>query len=79
MPVGVTTMHVVVVAGGGGSGICIAGGGGAGGMVEHPSYPVVPGGNVQLYVGQGGIAIEDRMTTSEGRSVLARQSNGQPS
>ena len=63
VPTGVTTAQVVVVAGGGSggtrnSGINSAGtdggsGAGAGGMIDHPAFPLTPGGSVTVTVGAG--------------------------
>ena len=64
VPVGVSSAQVVVVAGGGGGGTRNSGGasggtdggsaGGAGGMIDHPAYPLTPGGSVPVTVGGGG-------------------------
>ena len=54
VPTGLTTMQVLVVAGGGGGGGRAGGGGGAGGIIEHPSFPVTPGGTVSYTLGGGG-------------------------
>ena len=54
VPSGVSTVRTLVVAGGGGGGGNIGGGGGAGGLVEHATMPVTPGGSVTGTVGSGG-------------------------
>jgi len=51
VPVGISSVRVLVVGGGAGRG---SGGGGAGGLVEHNSYPVSPGGSVSYSIGGGG-------------------------
>ena len=63
VPVGVTSAQVVVVGGGGAGGTRNAGtngagtdggaGGGGGGMIDHPAYPLTPGGSVTVTVGGG--------------------------
>jgi hypothetical protein len=63
VPTGVTTAQVVVVAGGGSGGTRNQGftqggtdggsGGGAGGMIDHPAFPLTPGGSVTVTVGAG--------------------------
>lgn len=64
VPTGVTSVRVLVVAGGGGGGTRNSGatsggtdggaGAGAGGLIDHPSFPVSPGGSVSGSVGRGG-------------------------
>jgi hypothetical protein len=64
VPSGVSAARVLVIAGGGGGGSRNSGGNsggtdggagaGAGGMIDHPSYPLTPGGSVPYYVGTGG-------------------------
>lgn len=54
VPSGVSAVRVLVIAGGGGGGGNNSGGGGAGGMIEHPSFPVTPGGSVSYTLGAGG-------------------------
>lgn len=53
-PSGVTKVRTLVVAGGGGGGGDRSAGGGAGGMIDHPSFTVVPGTNYTVTVGAGG-------------------------
>jgi len=53
VPSGISTVKALVIAGGGGA-TNRGGGGGAGGFVIHNTYPVTPGGNVSLNVGDGG-------------------------
>jgi len=63
VPTGVVNAQVLVVAGGGAGGTRNAGynnagtdggaGGGAGGMIDHPSFPLTPGGSVTVTVGGG--------------------------
>lgn len=63
VPTGVTTARVLVIAGGGGGGTRNSGyasggtdggaGGGAGGMIDHPAFPLTPGGSVTVTVGAG--------------------------
>jgi len=60
VPSGVSAIRVLTVAAGGGGGGNIAGAGGAGGMVEHSTYPVTPGGSVPGSVGAGGSAGQSR-------------------
>jgi hypothetical protein len=52
VPTGVTAVRVIAIGGGGGGGR--AGGGGGGGMIDHPSFPVTPGGSIPLNIGGGG-------------------------
>lgn len=47
------SVEILVVGGGGGGGLCYGGGGGAGGLVFHPSVPIVPG-TYTITVGNGG-------------------------
>lgn len=54
VPSGVTFVRALVVAGGGGGHNNNSGGGGAGGMIDHPAFPVSPGGSVPVTVGSGG-------------------------
>ena len=64
VPTGVTTARVLVIAGGGGGGTRNSGGNsggtdggagaGAGGMIDHPAFPLTPGGSVSYNVGGGG-------------------------
>ena len=54
VPTGVSNVQVLAIAGGGSGGTQVGGGGGAGGMIEHSSYPVTPGGSVSGQVGRGG-------------------------
>jgi hypothetical protein len=64
VPSGVSNARVVVIAGGGGGGTRNSGpgsagtdggsGGGAGGMIDHPAFPLTPGGSVSYSVGAGG-------------------------
>jgi hypothetical protein len=62
VPTGVTNARVVVVAAGGqggprnggpGGGSDGGGGAGAGGMIDHPAFPLTPGGSVSVTVGAG--------------------------
>ena len=53
-PSGVTKVRALVIAGGGGGGADRSAGGGAGGMVDHPSFTVIPGTNYSVTVGTGG-------------------------
>ena len=55
VPVGITSVQVLAIGGGGSGGTQVGGGGGAGGMVEHSTYPVSPGGTVAGNVGRGGL------------------------
>jgi hypothetical protein len=65
VPTGVANARVVVIAGGGGGGTRDTGagnpgsdggsGGGAGGMIDHPAFPLTPGGSVSYTVGAGGL------------------------
>ena len=50
---GTGSIEIIVVGGGGGGGLCHGGGGGAGGLVFHPSVPVVPG-TYAITIGSGG-------------------------
>ena len=54
VPSGVTAVKALLVAGGGAGGSRSGGGGGAGGMIDHPSFSVTPGGTVSGNVGTGG-------------------------
>ncbi len=54
VPTGVSSVQVLAIAGGGSGGCQVGGGGGAGGMVEHSTYPVTPGGSVTGNIGVGG-------------------------
>jgi mucin-19 len=54
VPSGVTFVRALVVAGGGGGSYNNAGGAGAGGMIDHPAFPVSPGGSIPVTVGAGG-------------------------
>ncbi len=60
VPTGVTNVSVVVVAGGAGSGGTDggghdgSGGGGAGGLIINNSYPVTPGEEISITIGNGG-------------------------
>ncbi len=65
VPAGVTSVRAFVVAGGGG-GAWIGGGGGAGGIVEHTSFPVTPGGTVSGSVGTGGPAAPGSTYSNQG-------------
>ena len=75
VPTGVTAVRVLVVAGGGGGGTRNGGGGGggtdggagggAGGMIDHPSFPVTPGGSVSGSVGRGGFGGGDGFSSGE--------------
>jgi hypothetical protein len=66
VPFGVTSVRALVVAGGGAGGTRNSGtgsggtdggaGGGAGGMIDHPGYPVTPGGSIPINVGAGAAA-----------------------
>ena len=63
VPTGVNNARVLVIAGGGGGGTRNSGyasggtdggsGGGAGGMIDHPAFPLTPGGSVTVTVGSG--------------------------
>ena len=63
VPTGVANARVLVVAGGGSGGTRNSGlnspgtdggaGGGAGGMIDHPAFPLTPGGSVTVTVGAG--------------------------
>ncbi len=57
VPSGVTFVRALVVAGGGGGSHNNAGGGGAGGMIDHPAFPVSPGGSIPVTVGGGGSGV----------------------
>jgi len=61
VPAGVTQVDFLMVGGGGSGGTsaggsAAAGGGGAGGLIFNTNYDVVPGENIAIYVGQGGLA-----------------------
>jgi len=60
VPSGVYSLEVLVVAGGGGGGRGTncdyrGAGGGAGGLIYNSSYPVVPGQNLTVTIGAGGV------------------------
>jgi len=50
---GTQNIEILCIGGGGGGGLCHGGGGGAGGVVYHPSVPIVPG-TYTITVGNGG-------------------------
>jgi hypothetical protein len=52
----INEVEVLVVAGGGAGGGRHAGGGGGGGVIYVTSYPVTPGTNITVTVGNGGLA-----------------------
>jgi hypothetical protein len=58
VPSGVSSVEVLAIAGGGSGGCQVGGGGGAGGMVEHSTYPVSPGGSVTGNIGVGGTGFQ---------------------
>lgn len=74
VPTGVTSVQVLAIGGGGSGGTQVGGGGGAGGMVEHATYPVTPGGSVPGNVGKGGLGFP----TGSGYAGVQGQS-GSPS
>lgn len=65
VPSGCTFMDVYVVGGGGGGGKTghAGGGGGGGGQVVHQSMTVIPGQQIKVYIGKGGIAASYGRTT----------------
>lgn len=72
VPEGVRNVEILVVAGGGSGGSNVsgtgtaAGGGGAGGLIHKTSHSVLPGQNISISVGAGGVAPATPAVGSDG-------------
>lgn len=82
VPAGVTTVFVTIVGAGGGGGNVSAtpatygGGGGGGGYVENSPVAVLPGQQVLVTIGAGGVPTGNGGTTSFGNYIIVTGGGG---